>query len=148
MDEMAMKETISWLYLPGPMSMRVSWMVENIILPHPEIHEKYASDLAQALLNSPSEAMRRNIAKTLAESHLPQEWYDELYDFAIKRILSSEEAVAVKVHCLKIAFQIAVKYPDLLVEVREVIEEQRTKNSVGFAACSKKYAKKIEKLMA
>lgn len=148
MDESAMKEVISWLYLSGPMCMRTSWMVENVILPHPELHSKYAVDLGNALLNSPSDAMRRNVSKTLAESHIPEELHDELYDFAIQRIMSSDEAVAVKVHCLKIAYQIALKYPDLLVEVSEVIEEQRSKNSVGFAACSKKYAKKIEKLLA
>lgn len=143
-----MDEVLECLYLPGPTAMRTAWMVENIILPRPELYERCAPGLVKALLHSPNAAMRRNIAKTLGESHLPKDMYDELYDFAIQRILDSGEAVAVKVHCVRIAFLIGKEYPDLFVEIKEVLEEQRSKNSAGFAACSKNYLKKIEKLTA
>lgn len=141
-------ELMACLYLPGPAAMRAAWLVENIVLPRPQLYKECAPALVEALLHGPNRAIRRNIAKTLGESYLPKDMYDVLYDFAIKCMLSTDEAVAVKVHCMRIAFYIAKEYPDLLIEVKAVLEEQRSKNSVGFAACSKQYLKKIEKLTA
>lgn len=144
----AIDVAISWLYLPGKIALRASWLVENIIIPKSSLHQRYAIQLCDALLKSENPAMRRNVAKTIAQSYIPEEREDELFDFSIRAIGNSNEAVAVKVHCVSIAFQITLRYPELATEIYELIKEQEPKNSVAFAACSRKYMKNLEKMMA
>ena len=146
MGSLAIDKLIPCLYYSNALALRTSWLLENIIIPNEKWHQVFQEKLVVALVDGNSPAARRNLAKTIASFKISAEYYDQLYDFSINRISDSEEAVAVKVHCIAIAFQIVKAFPDLATELKAVLEDELSKNSVAFAANARKIIKKLEKL--
>lgn len=141
-------ELIKYLYPKDNLSLRVSWLLENVIIPNKEWHTAFQNDLVKALIDSGNPMIRRNVAKTISKMDVSEKHHDELYAFSIDRISDSAEAVAVKVHCVSIAFQVVKVYPDLANEFKAVLENEFSRNSVAFAANVRKVLKRLDKLIA
>lgn len=141
----AIAELIPYLYPRNTTALRISWLLENVVIPNSQWHAVFQDQLVEALIKSGNPVIRRNIAKTIASMVISSEHFDALYDFSLSRISDSAEAVAVKVHCISIAFQIVKHFPDLATELKAVLEDECSKNSVAFAANARKIMKKLKK---
>jgi len=126
--------------------LRIAWLLENIILPKENWKKLYANELALSYLGLKNASARRILGKTLASTKIPKQHHDELYDFAIKLIGSSEEPVASKYHAVNIACEVAKLYPDLFVELLALLEVEKEKNSIAFAMAHKRVLKAYKKL--
>ena len=59
-------------------------------------------------------------------------------------LLSSDEKVAVKVHALKTIANIAKDYPEIIPELKSVVEDQLPKSSAAFHARARMIMKKFK----
>ncbi|MBI1183745.1 hypothetical protein GC194_05715 [bacterium] len=111
--------------------LRLAWLLENIIIPSPQLHQQFALPIADKYLVVQDSSVMRILGKILAETCLPEERYDELYVHALE-IIESEHDVAAKVHAARIAAAIAQQYPELFGELMPLLENEVQKNSVAF----------------
>ena len=138
-------ELFGLLQKDNQMAMRVSWLVENIVIPNRKYQNQYFDDLAMAYFKTKSGSVKRNIGKTIAHCEIPEKWEDELYSFCTKMLVDGNEVVAAKVHAMLISTQIAIRYPDLIDELRETIKGEFDKNTVAYSAAAKRAFKLFKK---
>jgi len=102
------------------------------VLKEPKIHNAY----------------KRNTTKILSEIDIPEEFQGEALDLCFNYLLDVQEAIAVRVFSMQVAYNISQNEPDLLRELATVIEEFLPYGSAGFKARGKKILKQINKKLS
>ncbi|MEL7532758.1 MAG: hypothetical protein AAFN10_15675 [Bacteroidota bacterium] len=128
-----------------PTAPYASWLMDFCLQLHPNHllpYRKGAFDLLQQPLHN---MIHRNIVKHLYRVEIDEEIEGELYDLAINKISNPQVEVAIRVHCMNIAWKIAEPYPELREELRLVIEGHIGDGSAGFKSRGKRILKWIEK---
>lgn len=123
---------------------RASWVFNHIIEEKPNWLVPYINDLITWLPNSVS-STQRDTLRSVTKYGVPTEnegaWIDICFDF----LLDPDQAVAVKVHAMEIAFRITKKHPDLKNELLDVLDQFYEVSSYAFQARARKVKKGLEK---
>jgi hypothetical protein len=69
---------------------------------------------------------------------IPEKFHGEVMEICFKYVESSTEAVAVKAFSLTVLNNLSKQYPEILPEVRLLIEEQWLYQTAAFRSRSKK----------
>ncbi|MGB0429305.1 MAG: hypothetical protein ACPGLV_02440 [Bacteroidia bacterium] len=144
-NQIDFKPLFALLQHNNPLAMRAAWLIENLVIPNSKLQSQYFNSLAKVYLTTNSSSVKRNIGKTIAACSIPKKWEDELYDYCTKMLVDSNEVVAAKFHAMNISSQIAMRYPDLIPELKETIQGQFEKNTVAFSAGAKHAFKLFKK---
>jgi len=126
-----------------PVVQRAAWAMDACMETHPELLSPYVEKLIEALPGFSNDGVKRQVVKALATREIPEKYEGSLADLCFCWLQSSVVPVAIKVHCMQILANIAVRYPDLSVELQTVINEQIPRNSAGFASRGRKILKKL-----
>lgn len=135
------------LFLEGPyrVTQRASWPLSYCVEQHPKLITPYLKKLLDVISsNNPSEAVKRNIYRTLQFTTIPKSLQGQTYNLAISTVTTSSEAIAVRVFALTVAGNIAKENPDLRNEIILIIEDQLPYGSAGFVSRSKKILKALK----
>ncbi|MEL6654047.1 MAG: hypothetical protein AAFQ87_24905, partial [Bacteroidota bacterium] len=81
----------------------------------------------------------------LSRIAVDEEIEGELYDLAIEKVGNPQVDVAIRVHCMEIAWNIAKPWAELREELRLVIEGHFEDGSAGFKSRGKKILQRIAK---
>ena len=108
--------------------------------------ESHLPVLISALPTYTHPGTRRNILKILSRSGIPQEYQGELIDLCFRFLVDAGQPVAVKVYAMQIIANHLSSYPELGNELREIIEDQFSRNSAGFHSRGRKILKLIDSL--
>jgi hypothetical protein len=123
---------------------RASWVFNHIIEEQPTWLEPYIDDLITWLPTSVS-STQRDTLRSVTKYGIPNKnegaWIDICFDF----LLDPDQAVAVKVHAMEIAFRLTKKHPDLKNELLDVIDQFYEVSSYAFQARARKVRKGLEK---
>ena len=122
---------------------RASWVFNHIIEEKPILLEPYIDDLITWLPNSVSSTQRdtlRSVTKYGVPTKNEGVWIDICFNF----ILDPDQAVAVKVHAMEIAFKLTKKHPDLKNELLDVIDQFYEVSSYAFQARARKIRKGLD----
>lgn len=126
-----------------PVPQRASWVLDTCLEAHPVLLEPYVAE-AVSLLSKPNHnAVHRNLTKVLSRILIPEDLQGNLYDLCINWLINPQIAVAVKVHSMTIAANIAAGIPELEEELSFVIKDQMEFNSSGFKARGRHILKKL-----
>lgn len=94
------------------------------------------------------EGAYRNILRTLDElKEYPEEIEGPLFDYCTIAMTSMKRPVAIRAFSIPVAFKVARKYPELLQELKTLIELMPEEESVAVYARKRDYLKKIQKVM-
>ncbi|MCB9196779.1 MAG: hypothetical protein H6600_02320 [Flavobacteriales bacterium] len=92
------------------------------------------------------EGAYRNLLRTLdCLNQYPESHEGKLLDYCLLGIQNVSRPPAIRAFSIPLAYRIAVKYPDILRELREVLEGIPVEDSVSIQSRKKKYLKFINK---
>ena len=109
------------------------------VIEHPELIKKHFSRLIKNL-DEPSlhSAVKRNIMRLLQEVTIPGKYQGTVMDICFRYIASPVEAVAVKAFSLTVLQKLSISYPEILPEIKLLIEERWDYETSAFRSRAKK----------
>jgi len=127
----------------APLPQRASWVIATISEKHPSLITAFIEQFISSIDEFKIAGIKRNILLALCNQKIPKKLQSKLIDYCYKYIMSSAEPVAIKVHSMQIIANLCKEHPDLIPELKIVIEEGTQKNSAAFKARAKMILKQL-----
>lgn len=132
------------LFITGEyrVAQRAAWPLSYCAIAHPELmngnFDKLLSNLKKANLH---DAIKRNTVRLLDAIEIPVKYEGRIMEICFTYLESPGEAVAVKAFSIGILGKLAKKYPEIIPEIKLMIEEQLPHQSAAFKSRSKAFMK-------
>lgn len=125
---------------------RSAWPVSYCVQANPSFISKYYPKLIRKLqAGDQPDAVKRNGVRLLQYADIPQKYCGSVMDLCFQFVASADEAVAIKAFSLTILGNLAKKYPDIIPEIKLLIEEQIGREKPAFKSRALKLLKEFEK---
>ncbi len=128
-----------------PIPPRAAWVAELLTQKDPALIDPYLKDIIENLDNFTHPGTRRNLLKILMRTKIPEEYRGILIDVCFRWLMEEDKKVASKIFAMQIIENHIPVYPELAVELSEVILDQFEKNSAGFKSRGRKVLKNLKK---
>lgn len=104
---------------------RAAWPVSYCVQAHPAFIKKHWAALIKNL-GKPRlhNAVKRNSVRLLQDIAIPEKYQGSIMDICFNYLQSPTEAVAVKAFSLTVLANLAKQYPEILPEIKLIIEDQ------------------------
>jgi hypothetical protein len=123
---------------------RAGWPLSYCVEKYPVLIQKHYNRLLKNLdKKGIHEAVKRNTVRLLQHVDIPEKFHGRLMDICFSYISSPTEAVAVKAFSISVLQHLARKYPEIINEIRLVIEERWDYETVAFKTRAKKLLKEF-----
>lgn len=121
---------------------RAAWPVSYCVIAHPQFISKHWLALIKNL-QKPNlhNAVKRNSIRLLQDIAIPGKYQGSIMDICFNYVASPTEAVAVKAFSLTVLGNLAKQYPEILPEIKLVIEEQMPQQTAAFKSRAKTFLK-------
>jgi hypothetical protein len=128
-------------------TQRAAWPVSYCVEVHPIFIKKRLGELIQNL-QKPGlhNAIKRHTVRILMNIEIPEKYQGEVMTICFQFVESPTEAVAIKAFSLKVLGNLAKAYPDILPEIKLLIEEQLPNQTAAFKSSAKHLLQSFEKL--
>ncbi len=122
---------------------RAGWPVSYCVIAHPEFIKKHWAALIKNL-GKPNlhPAVKRNSIRLLQDIEIPEKYQGSIMDICFNYVASPTEAVAVKAFSLTVLKNLSKQYPEILPEIKLLIEEQMPHQTAAFKARAKVFLNK------
>jgi hypothetical protein len=116
-----------------------AWPISYCVIAHPQLIKKHWNKLIKNL-HKPNihDAVKRNSMRLLQDIIIPKKYEGEIMDIAFKYVASPTEAVAVKAFSMIVLGNLAKQYPEILPELKLLIEDQLPHQTAAFKSRAKK----------
>ena len=123
-------------------TQRAAWPVSYCVIAHPPFIKNNFGKLVKNL-RKPNlhDSIKRNSIRLLKNIDIPEKYHGEIMDICFGYLASPKEAVAIKVFSLIVLGNLAKKYPEIIPEIKVLIEEQMSHQSIGFRGRANKLLK-------
>ena len=101
-----------------------AWIMSDCVEKHPELVAPYLEKLLPILNKPVHSAFKRNIVRLLQHIEIPEHLRGEVANACFELLLNKKETIAVKAFSITVIQNIAKFEPDLLQELRLVLDEQ------------------------
>jgi hypothetical protein len=145
-DEVRFKELVK-LFFRGEyrLTQHAAWPMSYCIANHPELAKPYYRKFINQLSDQRAHpAAKRNIVRLLQFIEIPKSLHGRLMDICFRFIGSPEEAIAVKAFSLHILENLSAIYPEILPELKTIIEARWEFETPAFRSRARKILKKAE----
>ncbi|MEO6557015.1 MAG: hypothetical protein ABIN92_05825 [Ferruginibacter sp.] len=124
---------------------KAAWPISNCVIKHPQLIKKHWQKLILNL-QKPNlhNAVKRNSLRLLQDIDIPEKYQGQLMDICFEFLQSPTEALAVKVYSMTVLARLSKIYPEIIPELKLIIEDQSPSQTAGF----KSRAKKVFKVLA
>ena len=135
------------LFLGGEyrVTQRAAWPLSYCVQAHPELikknFRKLLNNLQQPNLHN---AIKRNTVRLLQYVDIPKKLQGQVMDICFGYVASPKEAVAIKAFSLTILGNLAKLYPEILPEIKLLIEEQLPNQTAAFKSRAKHFLKELQ----
>jgi hypothetical protein len=125
-------------------TQRAAWPLSYCVITRPELMKNNFGKLI-ANLNNPGihNSIKRNTVRLLKSVNIPEKYEGAVMDICFNYVVSPNEAVAIKAFSLTILGNFAKKYPDVIPEIKLLIEDQLPHQTAAFKSRAKKLLKQI-----
>jgi len=125
-------------------TQRAAWPVSYCVAAHPGFINKHWPGFIKNL-EKPGlhDAIKRNSIRLLQNMEIPGKYQGAIMSICFKYLESPTEAVAIKVFSLTVLGNLAKLYPEIIPELKLLIEEQIPDQTAGFKSRAKKVLKKL-----
>ena len=121
-------------------TQRAAWPMSYCVRKHPQLINPYFKKLLDKLANpKEGDAVLRNTVRLLQDVEVPEKFHGKLMTLCFDFIQTNETAVAIKAFSLTILKNLSKKYPDIIPEVKTIIEERWDNETAAFRARAKKF---------
>jgi hypothetical protein len=123
---------------------RAGWPIGYCVEKHPNLVQKHFPKLLKNLNKKGiHDAVKRNSIRLLQYVKVPEKFHGEVMDVCFRYISSPTEAVAIKAFSITVLQNLARQYPEILNEIKLVIEERWDYETVAFKTRAKKLLKEF-----
>ena len=120
---------------------RASWAVSNCVIDHPKFikknFERLITNLRKPNLHN---SIKRNSIRLLQYVDIPENFQGEIMEICFSYVASPTEPVAVKAFSLTVLGNLAKQYPEIMPEIKMLIDEQLPHQTAAFKSRAKKTA--------
>lgn len=128
-------------------AQRAAWPFFICAEAFPALILPYLSKMVIKLKDNTSHpAVKRSILRSLQFVEIPETLHGTLIDICFDALTDRKEPVAIKAFAMTVAYNIGRTEPDLMNELRIIIEDQMPYASPGFQSRGNKTLKALEKL--
>ncbi len=123
---------------------RAAWPLSYCVIQHPLLIKKHFGKLLKNL-RKPGihDAVKRNTMRLLQSVDIPPRYQGTVMDTCFQYIATPGEPVAVKAFSLTVLEGLALQYPDIIPEIKLLIEENYDRETAAFKSRAKRLLKKI-----
>lgn len=123
---------------------RSAWPVSYCVSAHPNFIEKHLSQTIKNLAKpNIHDAVKRNTVRFLQNIEIPKKYHGEILNICFKYLESPTEPLAVKVFSMSVVGNLAKYYPEIIPELKLIIEDQIPNQTAGFRARARKVLKQM-----
>lgn len=125
-------------------TQRAAWPMSYCVEKYPELIKPYFKKLLNNL-SKPGlhDSVPRNTVRLLQYVEIPEKFHGQVMDICFRYISSPTEAVAVKAFSITVLQNLATKYPEIINEIKLVIEERWDYETIAFKTRAKKLLKEL-----
>ena len=123
---------------------RAAWPVSYCVEAYPRFIKKHFPRLLKNLEKKGiHDAVKRNSIRLLQHVDIPQKFHGEVMDICFRYASSPTEPVAIKAFSLAVLHKLSRKYPEILNELKMVVEERMDYETAAYKTYAKRILKKI-----
>ncbi len=123
-------------------NQRAAWPVSYCVIAHPEfIKENFGKLIKNLAKPDLHNSIKRNSIRLLQYVDIPEKFQGEIMEICFSYVASPSEPVAVKAFSLTVLGNLAKKYPEIIPEIKVLIDEQIPLQSAGFKSSAQKLLK-------
>jgi hypothetical protein len=120
-------------------TQRAAWPMSYCVRNHPQLIKPYFGKLLGNLgKKGLHDAVIRNTVRLLQDVEIPKKYHGKLMSICFDFIQSNETRVAVKAFSLTILQNLSKQYPDMLPELKLIIQERWDHETAAFRSRGKK----------
>jgi hypothetical protein len=125
-------------------TQRAGWPMSYCAEKYPDLIKPYFKKLLENL-GKPNlhDAIPRNTVRLLQYVDIPEKFHGQVMDICFRYISSPTESVAVKAFSITVLQNLAKKYPEIINEIKLVIEERWDYETIAFKTRAKKLLKEL-----
>lgn len=125
-------------------TQRAAWPVSYCVQEHPEfIRDNFARLLKNLEKPKLHDAIKRNSIRLLQHVAIPKKYQGQVMNICFKYLESPTEAVAIKAFSLTVLSNLAKQYPEIIPEVKLLIEDQLPQQTAAFKSRAKTFLKLV-----
>ena len=126
---------------------RSAWPVSHAVIAHPEfIKDHWAAFITNLKKPNLHDSVKRNSIRLLQYINIPKKYQGEIMNICFSYLESPTEALAIKVFSMSVLLKLAKLYPEIMTELKIIIEDQLPGQSAGFKSRAKKVLSQLDKL--
>jgi hypothetical protein len=127
---------------------RASWVVSEVGCKYPYLLQAHYTPIIETMRKPVHPGVLRNGLKFFADTQvaLPEKEEGLLVELCFEILLDPQQAIAVQVHAMQCIANLLSVYPDLAVELKEIIESGLENGSAGFRSRGNRILKQIAKM--
>jgi hypothetical protein len=126
-------------------AQRAAWPMSYVVNKHPELIEPYLDTLIGNLnRKGQHNAIVRNSVRILQDIKIPEKYHGKLMDTCFNFIESNDTAVAIKAFSLTVLQNLSKDYPEIVPELKLIIEERWEHETPAFQSRARKILKTIK----
>lgn len=120
-------------------TQRAAWPLSYSAIANPDLISKNLLKLINNL-KKPGlhNAIKRNSIRLLQHITIPGKFHGEVMEICFRYVESPTEAVAIKAFALTVLGNLSKQYPDILPEIKLLIEEQLPHSTAAFKSRAKR----------
>ncbi len=122
-------------------TQRASWPLSILAEKHPEYFEPFIEKIILNLKNQVHDAVKRNSTKILLLIEVPENLKGVTIDIMFSLLLDKKQPVAIKANVLSILHKLCKNEPDLIREIKLIVEDQMPYASQAFTGRASKLFK-------
>lgn len=118
---------------------RAGWPISYCVEKYPDLIKKHFAKLLKNVEKKGiHDAVKRNTVRLLQYVKIPEKFHGQVMDLCFRYISSPAEAVAIKAFSITVLQNLAKQYPEIINEIKLVIEERWNYETVAFKTRAKK----------
>ncbi len=127
-------------------TQRAAWPMSYCVRNYPELIKPYFNRLINNLQKKGiPDAVIRNTVRLLQDVEIPKKHHGKLMDICFGYIQSTKAPVAFKAFSLTILGNLSKQYPDIIPELKLIIEERWEHETAAFHSRARKILKSAER---
>jgi hypothetical protein len=114
------------------LAQRAAWVLSTVGCRHPQLLHPWWKRILKRIQAPCHDALRRNVLKVLETTGVPESISPDVLDLCLRWLSDRSQPIAVHAYALSIVHAQAQRYPELMVELRAVVELLREQASPGI----------------
>ena len=125
-------------------TQRAAWPLSYCVRRHPELIAPYYKRLLDNLERKDIHvAVIRNTVRLLQDVSIPRRWHGRVMSLCFDFVADVDTPIAVKAFSMTILGNLSADYPEILPELKLLIDEQWERSTAAFRSRARKILKRI-----